>query len=57
MKLINSKTMVPPFNSGRNVTDDHWNGIFQKGPKKNYETEEEYQSRIKKNKEPDKVNS
>ena len=27
-KLINGNTLIPPFSSGRNVTDERWDSIF-----------------------------
>jgi len=41
------KVLVPPFNFGRNVDDDAWNKTFPDGPKRSFETEEEYEARRK----------
>jgi hypothetical protein len=43
--LVNSKTLIPPFNFGRRVEEEDWDRIFPNGPKRVTETEEGYNKR------------
>lgn len=42
---ITSKTLVPPQNIGRKVSQDDWNSWFPDAPKRPNESEEEYLKR------------
>lgn len=48
MKLINIRTMVPPFNFGRKVNQDDWDQWFPDSPKRPNETQDEYEKRTPK---------
>lgn len=37
--LINERTLIPPFGSGRNSSDENWNKIFSEKPSDYLETD------------------
>lgn len=42
-----TKVLVPPFNFGRNVSNEEWDSWFPDAPKRLNESDEEYEKRIK----------
>lgn len=47
MAWYHRKTLVPPFNFGRNVKQDDWDKWFPDAPKRQNETDEEYEKRTR----------
>lgn len=41
-----TKVLIPPFNFGRNVSNEDWEKIFPEGPKRPNESKEEYEKRV-----------